>query len=148
MIKGIIFDFVRTLYDPGEGQLFPGVLPLLKDSLAQGLKLGLVSFGGGEKQRLLQSLGLLELMDWVRVVPEKTPGVFSEFTKEFNLSPDETLVIGDRLSEEIAVGQGLGMKTVWIQIEKLPAPEGMIKPDFIISSVTELTDLLEKLRQK
>lgn len=148
MIKGIIFDFVRTLYDPGVGQLFPGVLPLLKDSLAQGTKLGLVSFGSDEKQRLLKSLGLLELFHWVRVVPEKTPAVFSEFAKVFKLPPEEILVVGDRLSEEIAVGQRLGMKTVWIQAATTVISAGEVQPDFTISSVIGLADLLEKLRQK
>ncbi|MEK7611155.1 MAG: HAD family hydrolase [Patescibacteria group bacterium] len=148
MIKGIIFDFVRTLYDPGEGRLFPGVLSFLEAYNKQGIKLGLVSFGSEEKQRLLQSLGLMSFLHWVRVVPEKTPAVFNEFKEKFCLLPEDIFVVGDRLSEEITVGQGLGMKTVWIQAEKTIPSEGTVKPDFIISSVTELTGLLEKLRQK
>lgn len=114
MLKGIIFDFNRTLYDPEEKALFSGVKELLRSLRQIGLKLGLLSYGGYEKEKLLRDIGLIPFFDWYKITPEKTLYEFSLFMKSLRLEPAEVLVVGDLLTEEIRLGNELGAKTVWI----------------------------------
>lgn len=147
LIKGIIFDFNRTLYDPEKGRLFDGVIPLLNFLKAEGLKLGLISFGGEEKSRLIESLGLTEALDWEKVVAEKRPDDFREFPLRFGLKEEEVLVVGDLLDEEIALGVSLGMQTAWIGNSHSRRDLG-IQPNFVIEEIGELRSVLTKLRKK
>ncbi len=148
MIKGIIFDFMRTLYDPEKGRLFSGALPLLKVFKEWGLKLGLISFGGQEKRMLIESLNLGGAVDWCQVVLEKTPSVFSHFRKAFHLKAEEVLVVGDLVNQEIAVGKSLGMKTAWIKTRWSLEDSPSVKPDFVVTSVRELKPLVWRLLGK
>lgn len=148
MLKGIIFDFMRTLYDPEKGELFAGVLPMLEAFKEKGLKRGLVSFGGPEKKRLIKELGLTEVLDWYRVVEEKTPEVFRSFMIQYRLSAEHVLVVGDLINQEIAVGQGIGARTVWLKWGLFADERPSVKPDFIINSITELVPVVNDLIQK
>ncbi len=55
MIKGIIFDFNRTLHDKDANQLFPDTIPLLS-KLSKSYKLCLVTRGHTEEE--IRSFGL------------------------------------------------------------------------------------------
>lgn len=147
MLKGIIYDFMRTLYDPEKGQLFGGVLPMLISFKEKGLKQGLISFGGAEKKRLIEGLGLGKILDWYKVVEEKNPEVFESFIKEFNLRPEETLVVGDLVNQEIAVGSAIGAKTVWVKWGAFADVETLITPDFMIDNISKLRDVIANIGQ-
>ncbi len=138
MPKGIIFDFMRTLYDPEKGELFAGVAPMLQSFKGLGLKQGLVSYGGKEKRRLIEELGLTTVLDWYRVVEEKTPEVFRSFLIQYRLKAEEVLVVGDLVREEIAVGKSIGAQTVWLKWGLFGSEEPSVKPDFTINSIAEL----------
>ena len=59
MIKGIIFDFNRTLYDPDTGQLVDGATTLLKSLHGKGYLLCLISKKSVEgRKEQITSLGL------------------------------------------------------------------------------------------
>jgi len=148
MLRGIIFDFMRTLYNPEKGELFAGVLPMLQSFKESGLKQGLVSFGGEEKRRLLRNLGLTSVLDWYRVVEDKTPEVFQDFLSKFSLKPEEILVVGDLVREEITVGKGIGAQTVWVKWGLFAKEQPSVKPDFVISSISELVPVVDDLIQK
>ncbi len=136
MIKGIIFDFINTLYDPEKKQLFTGVLSLLKDLKTSGIKLGLLSYGSAGKIELIRKLGLNEYFDKVAVTEEKSPAEFQLFLEQFKLNPDQILVVGDRLDDEIKTGKSLGLITVWISPQ--PNITRTKFADFQIRSVTEV----------
>ena len=146
MLKGIIFDFNRTLYDPEAGKLFPGVKELLKDLGGKGIKRGLISFGSLEKEQLIKSLGLPPFLDWYTVVLEKNPAHFQMFCKKFNIKPEEVAVVGDRMVEEITVGKRLGMKTMWLKRGAYANEITNISPDFIIDSLAEIPFVIDALR--
>ena len=147
MIRGIIYDFVRTLYDLEKGQLFDGVLAMLNSFRDLGLKQGLVSFGGEEKEKLIQGLGLGGILDWYRVVEEKTPEVFRSFGEHFNLPAGQVLVVGDLVNEEVAVGRRLGMATVWLKAGKFSEAAAGAAPDFTIAAINDLEPIVTDLAQ-
>lgn len=142
MLKGIVYDFMRTLYDPEKGQLFDGVLPMLVSFKERGVKQGLVSFGGGEKRQLIDGLGLGKILDWYKVVEEKNPEVFKAFLTEFNLKPEEVLVVGDLVNQEIAIGKGIGAKTVWVKWGAFADVATLVIPDYTIGDITSLKEVV------
>jgi len=136
---------MRTLYNPEEGQLFDGVLPMLTSFKEKGIKQGLISFGGAEKRQLIEGLDLGKILDWYRVVEEKKPEVFKSFLEEFDLKPEEVLVVGDLANEEIAVGSGIGAKTVWLKWGAFSNVETFITPDYTIDNITKLKGVVSGL---
>lgn len=145
MLKGIIYDFMWTLYDPEKGQLFDGVLPMLVSFKEKDLKQGLISFGGAEKKRLIEGLELGKILDWYKVVEEKNPEVFKVFLEEFDLKPEEVMVVGDLVNEEIAIGKGIGAKTVWIKWGAFANVKNFITPDYTIDNITKLKGVVSGL---
>lgn len=76
----------------------------------------------------------------------KPESVMVDFVREkFGFSKDETLVIGDRLYTDIAVGENAGVESVCVltgetSIEDIRS--GDIKPTFVFKNVKELKDCL------
>lgn len=145
MLKGIIFDFNRTLYDPEESKLFDGVLEMLKSFKKAGFRLGLVTYGGQEKWELLDKLGLKNLLAFVRVTSAKNQANFSDFLREFSFAAHEVVVVGDLLSEEIHFGYLLGCHTVWLKRGKFASDAASFKPEFTITNILDLRQILEIL---
>ena len=68
---------------------------------------------------------------------------FSAILKEFKVRPEETLVIGDRIEEEIKDGNSLGMHTAFIDRPDWPSHLSVARPDI---SVKNLEHLVPHLR--
>lgn len=66
--------------------------------------------------------------------------IFNEIIKEFNVSPEEVLHIGDSASDIIGA-QRAGMKTCWINRHDYKLKDG-IAPDIKVSSLKELSNML------
>lgn len=57
----------------------------------------------------------------------------------------KAMMVGDSLTSDILGGIQAGMTTCWINPGNLPAPAG-IKPDYTLNALSELEEMLEKLR--
>jgi FMN phosphatase YigB (HAD superfamily) len=138
MIRAIIFDFFRTLYDV-DLQCVPEETVVLLRELKSRYLLALVSRGGEERRQQVRQIS--SLFDAVIVGEEKTQEDFRRICIRFQLKPDEILVVGDRVQSEILLGKIAGMKTCWYRqgkfADELPATESE-HPDFIICSLSEL----------
>lgn len=143
MIEGAIFDYSWTIYHVETEKLYPGAEDLLEDLKNKGIKLALVSRTQDlEKRRedfqRLQLSRYFEIMDIVLTGEVKT---FDHILKQFELSPEECLVIGDRIKSEIVEANKIGCRTVWVRQGKFKdeAPESdEEKPDYIVGSLREL----------
>lgn len=58
-----------------------------------------------------------------------------------SITKDEILLIGDSLTADIMGGINFGIKTCWFNFENEPKPKD-INPDFIITSLREITEIL------
>lgn len=150
MIEGIIFDFNRTIYDPRVGGPSKGAIELL-ESLYEHYELCLVSClisGISKEERCEQiaSLGLNKYFKFIQVIQgEKTIDDFRECLRIMGLEPQEVLVVGDRLTSEICLGNQLGMATVWYKSGKFSTlkPENELQePDHILTSLDEVKQYL------
>lgn len=148
MIKGIIFDFNRTLFDPKKNKLFKGVFDLLK-KLSKNYKLALISFGS--KKEFIYGLGLEKYFTKVLVVSEKKPKYFKDCAKALDCKLNEILVVGDRVKSEIKIANELGMISVLLKKGKFASepPQALEEePNFIIFSLLEIEKILFNSNKK
>src|SRR3989344_1325729 len=112
----IIFDYNRTLYDPETKSFYPGAVALVS-ALALKHELYLISRREPERANYLEQSGLKELFTDIAFVEEKTVALFQRFAG----GDKNTVVIGDRVTEEITIGNRLGLRTVWLKQGKFAA---------------------------
>ena len=120
MIRGLIFDFKRTLFDPDTDSLIPGALELLENLKKRNYKLCLLTKRPEEGRRdQISQLGLDKYFLYIRIVEEnKTDSDMHACLDSMSLSPSEVAVVGDRIKGEIALGIKMGMKTIWYKVGK------------------------------
>ena len=121
MIRGIIFDFNRTLYDPETGMLTEGALDLLEHLKAKVYKMCLISKKTtSDRREQISRLGLDGYFLDVQVLDEdaKTAKSFERCSEVMALQASEIAVVGDRVRSEIALGNDLGMMTFWYRAGK------------------------------
>ena len=143
MIKGVIFDFNRTVYNPETDKLTEGLLELLIELKDKNYKLALLSKKTRpDRREQITNLGLDEYFIDIQVIEGgKTEENFVQTLNIMGLKSEEVLVVGDRIKSEIVLGNKVGMKTVWYQSGKFAteSPEiNMEKPDYIIKILKEI----------
>ncbi|MFH1591342.1 MAG: HAD family hydrolase [archaeon] len=104
----------------------PGVREILSRLRRNGHTLILISVGKPVKQwEKIERLGLEKQFSHITILDEKKgknlslkQKAFQECMKELSCGPSQMIVIGDRISSEIAAGNGLGMHTVRVLMGK------------------------------
>ena len=142
MAMGVIFDLSRTVYDPETDDFTLGCEELLRALRARGYILCLLDRTGDGRVELVCRLKLYEFFKEVLLVEDKTLEHFKECLKGLGLPACEVAVVGDRLDKEIAIGNEIGMITIWYRAGEfarlLPKDESQI-PDFITSDIRDVT---------
>lgn len=113
-MKLAIIDFNRTLFDPEKRALISGAREGLMYLAEQGLTLVLVSRREGGRAALWKTLGIAGYFAETHFVEEKTKDLFEDILLRFDVSAEETYVIGDYLPDEISIGNSLGAKTIHV----------------------------------
>lgn len=137
----IIFDYNRTLYNPETQSLSSNAVVLL-EILSQKHKLYLVGRNEPERNNKLDELNIRKYFEQAQFVDRKTEELFrSIVTNDKNV----TFVIGDRIYEEITIGNKLGYKTIWVRqgkfCEEVPRNESE-NPLFTVHSLSEIEPIL------
>ncbi len=146
MIKGIIFDWVGTLYQFDNKGLFSYSEKVLAH-LQQKYKLAVISMATPENLRMRrrQIKGVERYFKYVQVGLEKTNINYMDCMDALYTFPISTLVVDDRTIRGIKIGNDLGCKTAWIRNGKYAneAPNKETgRPTYIIDSVEDLLDIL------
>ncbi len=114
MIKAIIFDYYRTLYDPEEG-ISLATKKLVRELREQGLILALITRNESAKKDISSNLFFSFFSVVKTVEDDKNEEDFREVIKQINVKEEEILVVGDRIKKEIVIGNKIGLKTVWLK---------------------------------
>lgn len=113
MIKNIIFDWKRTLYDPDTKSLIKGALKLLKFIKSKDIVISLIGKGGEDMEEEVKRLNVRKYFSFTFFAEgDKDPSVFN---KIISTNPKETVLIGDRVRSEIEIGNRLGVITIWVK---------------------------------
>ena len=142
MIKGIIFDFNRTLYNPDTKKLEEGALALLND--LYNYRLCLVAKRTTEdKENLISGLGLNKYFLDIQIIDgHKQESHFQRSLAQMRLSASQVTVVGDRIKEEIKLANMMNMQTIWYRQGKFA--DELPKEDFEFPTytITKLEDLV------
>lgn len=152
MIRAIVFDWGRTLYDSETADFFPAVPDLLAD-LSGRYKLAIVSLVSGDydtrlaaRQSALREADLARFFSIVRFVPLDKEAAYEETLVAFDVRGDEVAIVDDRASRGIAWGNRRGATTIWLRrgrfADELPDRETG-EPTHTITEIGDLAALLE-----
>lgn len=126
-------------------KLYPDVEKVLKE-LSQKYKLGIIANQVAGTQNRIDNWGIGKYFDIVIASTEagcSKPDlrIFNIALEQAGCKPNEAVMIGDRLDNDIVPAKQLGMKTVWVRqgFAKLQSIKNEIEqPDFIVEYVGEL----------
>jgi FMN phosphatase YigB (HAD superfamily) len=138
----ILFDYNRTLFDPEARALYEGVPQLLED-LSVRNDLFLVSRNEPGRASAFSALGISRYFKKTIFADDKSAELFRELCGE----SADVFVVGDRVREEISIGNQLGWKTVWVRQGKfaheLPS-NAHEDPMFTVRDVREIKTILAR----
>lgn len=142
--KVVIFDWLRTLYDPERQRLMPGALKLCLKLSANGIALIIISRGEPKRKKEIKESALAQYCLAISVEKEKSLRQFRRIVKRFPAGTP-TFVVGDRVKEEIRMGNRLGLITIWLQKGKFrkEVPKNNAElPSFTIRDLGEVWSII------
>lgn len=148
MQKAVIFDYNRTIFNPDTEQLMPDALAVLKRLQQEAIPLFLVAKGTEEREKQIETLGLLPFFRTVTVNESKSADDYRACID--HCAPNtQFFAVGDRVKEEITHANSCGMITIWFQngkfAEEQPQDESQM-PQFIVKSLPEAADIILQQR--
>ena len=149
MIKAIIFDWGRTLWDNENGVLFPDTKETLEYLRGKGYRMALLSVTENTAEELklkrIRDGGLEPFFDKIVLCKEKDEAGVQTINAVWNLPYEDIMVIGDRAKADIRIANILGMRSIWVRrgkfAEELPDEETGT-PTHTISTISELKSIL------
>ena len=142
----IIFDFMRTLYNPESLALYSETLSLL-EFLNEFSELHLITRKEGQREQLVEELGIKKFFTSINFLDRKTQKSFQKIINPKKEMYEEIYCIGDVVWEEIMIGNKLGWKTIWLKHGKfgntIPKEEAEI-PWKVITSLYEVKEIFKK----
>ncbi|MBS1259619.1 MAG: Gluconeogenesis factor [Candidatus Scalindua arabica] len=132
-------------------QLFPDVVPTLKKLSQEKYKLFLLTTGIYERQyKKIEMLNLKPYFEEI-IINDQEVGLlmedcFESIVRKYSLSPQNVVVVGDRVREELRIAKSKGMVTVQMlhgRFKGETAYENSNKPDYKIKRLFQLPTLLK-----
>lgn len=147
MIKLIIFDWGRTLYDNDNNRLFPETKHVL-ETLSNTYQLAIVSLskdGDFERRwKIFREHDLEKYFISIQFTQHDKDKLYEKTLSELKTNPKQTVVVDDRMIRGISWGNRNKAKTIWIKKGKfskeLPTPETG-KPTYTIEHIAEILNL-------
>ncbi len=136
---------IRAILRPVEG-----AVETLLALQARGLRLGLVSntfWPGDVHDADMAAFGLLDLVpkrvySSAVVYVKPHPEIYRRALAEVGVQPEEAVFVGDRLKEDVAGPQALGLRAVLVEVPFREERDDTIVPDARITSLRELPGVL------
>lgn len=135
-------------------QLEEDSIVTLQNLKSQNYKLGIFSNAGDDKdvQELIENFGIRPYFDFVLTSAacfyrKPHPRAFEIALAQWNISPNEAVMVGDSLEADIYGAKNSGMQTIWITRRALFKDEDIrrIKPGFSLRKLDELLPTLERI---
>ncbi len=152
MIKAVIFDWGRTLFDPDEKKELPGSVDILLYCKEKNLKVCVASLvrppktSIEERKNQIRDLVLGKYIDIFYVSEDKEKDVIlDQLVSDLSLPKEDILLVDDRVVKSIKYGNKHGHPTAWLQngmfANELPNSETGT-PTHIIDSLSKLKDII------
>lgn len=138
----------RALWNSDDEVVYPEAEECLRE-LSKHYKIGIIANQNPGSCERLEKMGMLKYIDIVVASAEE--GVAKPDLRIFRIAleraackPEEAVMVGDRIDNDIIPAKKIGMKTVWIRqgFGKYYVPDPAAeKPDRTVNSLNELIDL-------
>lgn len=113
-MKLVIWDFRNTLFNTDTGEFNSGALVALKFFQKDYIQFLVTSSTDPEKRiSEIRGLGIDKFFKEI-IISAKSKELFEKIINNNDASPEETIVIGDQYASEIAIGNEIGAKTIWL----------------------------------
>ncbi|WP_057914288.1 HAD family hydrolase [Peribacillus muralis] len=128
---------------------FPNLISMLEKLRSNNLVLGMITNGKGQFQiDNIRALGIKKYFETILVsewegIKKPDPQIFERALEQLNVSPNESIFVGDHPKNDVNAAQNVGMKGVW----KRDFQWNNVEADFIIDDLAELPLIIEKLTQ-
>lgn len=129
-------------------RLYPETEKIL-ELLSNKFRLGIIANQSAGTKERIDNWGIGKYFDVVTASAEAGCAkpdlkIFHIALEEANCNPENAVMIGDRLDNDIAPAKKLGMKTVWVRqdfAKYRSVHNDSEKPDFIVDSIVELANI-------
>ena len=130
-------------------KLYPETKEVLKILYESGYKLGIIANQSPGSEKRLEEWGILKYFSVVIASAEEgvvkpDNEIFLRALNRADCEPENAVMVGDRLDNDIVPANKIGMKTVWIKqgLGGYSMPQALLEyPDHIVRDLTELCDL-------
>ena len=148
-IRGIIFDWGRTLFDRERNELFSGVPALLR-RLSPTHRLAVVSLCPVEdiirRLEVMRAAAILELFDVVVFCEANKDSMYEAVLRRWHgLSPQNVCIVDDRARRGVAWGNKMGCWTVWVRRGKFSAEVPDVSTGRPSATIESIEDILMAL---
>lgn len=131
--------------------LYPDTKEVLKCLFERGYKLGIIANQSLGSEKRLEGWGILKYFSAVIASAEEGVAkpdkeIFLRALSRADCNPENAVMVGDRLDNDIVPANKIGMKTVWIKqgLGGYSTPQSMDEhPYYTVNNLTELCDLFE-----
>ncbi|MFA6467162.1 MAG: HAD hydrolase-like protein [Patescibacteria group bacterium] len=147
MIKAIIFDWGRTIYDKENERLFPETQSVLKYCFKK-YNLSIVSLATDDdiegRFAKIDKYDIRKYFKFILFHVNDKESLLRNTIGNLNIKPEEIMVIDDRI-KRLSFPIKIGCQTIWIKKGKFfneePDSESG-KPDYIVKSLEEVLKIL------
>lgn len=122
---------------------------MLEELRSKNLILGMITNGKGHFQiDNLRALGIEKYFETILVsewegIKKPDPQLFKRALEQLNVSPNESIYVGDHPENDIKAAQNVGMKAIW----KKDCQWNHVNADFIVDDLAEIPFIIDRLRQ-
>jgi putative hydrolase of the HAD superfamily len=134
----------RALRDQ-RSRLFDGTIETLTELRARGVRLGLMTNGGGPAQRAkIERFQLAHHFEHIVIegefgVGKPDPRVFTSLLKALRVEPGDAWAVGDNIEVDVFGAMDAGIFGIWVDASGRGLPVGATRqPDRIITTLREL----------
>ena len=129
---------------------FPNLLSMLDELRSNNFILGMITNGRGQFQKdNIKALGIEKYFDTILVselegIKKPNPKIFKRALEQLNVSPNESIFVGDHPENDVKAAQSVGIKGIW----KKDFQWNNIEADFTIEDLSELTPIIVTLNKQ
>jgi len=128
---------------------FPNLISMLEELKSMSLNLGMITNGKGHFQMdNLKALGIEKYFDAILVsewegIKKPNPHIFKTALEKLNVSPQESIYVGDHPENDVKAARDAGMIGVWMRNSN----RDNIETDFSIQDLAELPVIIKNLNK-
>jgi putative hydrolase of the HAD superfamily len=124
---------------------FRNLVPMLEELKKRNLRLGMITNGRGQFQLdNIQALGIENYFDTILIsewegLKKPDPEIFKRALMQLNVSPQQSMFVGDHPENDVLAARRVGMKGIW----KIDPHWKQVEADYRVNDIKELPLLIE-----